>query len=97
MKREESIAGFMVWDEALDDLNLTPHEFRVYAFLARRPNFSVVFDWGAVLSVCQMGAGEFIQALHSLENQSLIKVHFENGYAHHYSLTEKSQWKANAQ
>ena len=71
---------------ALDNLDLDPHDFRVYAHIAAHATEfrSYVESLAAIASICRMGTSRTREALRNLERRGLIRceteVGAENGY-----------------
>src|SRR5436305_6092762 len=79
---------------ALDDLGLTPAEFRVYAHLSRRAGNGVA--WPAINSiakVCRLSRHTVIAAFNNLERHGLLQIERGGGAAtNHYRLIEIHSW-----
>ncbi len=89
-----------IWvHSALDDLGLTPSQFRVYAHLSRRAGNGVA--WPAIASiarVCRLSRNTVIAALHSLERRGLLQVERNRGGApNHYRRIQIGQWPKTAE
>src|SRR5947209_11928988 len=79
---------------ALDDLGLTPAEFRVYAHLSRRAGNGVA--WPAIASiskVCRLSRKTVIKAFNRLERRGLLQVDRGGGAAtNRYRLVAMTHW-----
>lgn len=87
---------FMVHSE-LDDLDLSPHEFRVYAHLVRRANDSRGEYWESIeagAKHCRMNAKTYRAALASLVQLRLLTREDRPGETSVYRLTPRSAWLA---
>lgn len=87
---------FMVHSE-LDDLDLSPHEFRVYAHLVRRANDSRGEYWESIeagAKHCRMNAKTYRAALASLVDLRLLTREDRPGETSVYRLTPRSAWLA---
>ena len=84
-----------IWvHSALDDLGLTPAEFRVYAHLSRRAGNGVA--WPAIASiarVCRLSRKTVIAAFNNLERRGLLQIERGGGAAtNHYRLIQIGNW-----
>lgn len=84
-----------IWvHSALDDLGLTPAEFRVYAHLSRRAGNGVA--WPAINSiakVCGLSRRTVVKAFNALERRGLLQVERGGGNAtNRYRLVDMTYW-----
>ena len=82
---------------ALDDLGLTPSEFRVYCHLARRAGSGVA--WPSVNSMartCRLSPKTVRSALKSLTAQHLLTREEKAGSPTRYRITRPSEWRPNS-
>lgn len=83
----------------LDDLGLTPFEFRAYAHLARRVNDRGGTYWESIeagAEVCQMGTKTYRAALVGLVERGLISREDRPGQTSVYRLEPKAKWRTPA-
>jgi hypothetical protein len=78
---------------ALDDLGLTPSQFRVYCHIARRAGAGVCYEsHGSASTLCRMNKKTYIKSLHDLENFGLVEIERRIGTTHLVNLTSESSW-----
>lgn len=85
---------FMVHSE-LDDLDLSPFEFRVYAHMVRRANDQHGVYWEsneAGAKHCRMDVKTYRAALVTLVERGLVTRVDRKGQTSEYRLTPKSEW-----
>ena len=75
--------------EDLDDFDLPPHDFRVYAHIATYATATspYVESVGLIASVCRMGQSRVRRALRTLERRGLIRCEPQTGAENAYWLT----------
>lgn len=80
----------------LDDLGLTPFEFRAYAHLARRVNDRSGTYWESVeegARVCRMNVKTYRAALAGLVDHGLVSREDRPGQTSVYRLNPKADWR----
>jgi len=78
----------------LDDYQLTPQEFRVYAHLSRRAGIKNT-AWPSIAGmsdVCKIGKRQIIESIKALEAINMIRAERKLGEKTVYFLTAKSDW-----
>lgn len=79
---------------SLDDIGLTPQEFRILAHLARRSNTEKK-AWPGIDSmakICRMHKETVIECIRTLETYKMIVVERKPGCGNIYRLTSPSKW-----
>lgn len=95
VKDERRDLPFMVHSE-LDDLGLSPYEFRVYAHMVRRAGDRDGAYWESVKSGaehCRMDVKTYRAALAALEALRLVVRVDRPGQTSEYRLTSRSDWR----
>jgi len=95
MTNSKPLPNNAIWvHSALDDLGLTPAEFRVYAHLSRRAGNGVA--WPAIASiakVCRLSRKTAIAAFNNLVRRGLLQIERGGGAAtNHYRLIQIGNW-----
>jgi hypothetical protein len=81
----------------LDELGLTPEEFRIYCHLARRAGKKMAWpSVGKISEDCMIGHNMVRTALQSLAAAQLITIEIIPGGSNHYRLTDPEDWKPQA-
>lgn len=83
------------FDIELDDMGLTPYEYRAYGRIARRASggrgrCSESLD--AMATGCQMSRPTLIRAINGLIERKMVARESNPGYTSVYYLTDKSEW-----
>jgi hypothetical protein len=94
LRQDRSEFNVLFVHSELDDLGLDPHEFRIYAHLARRANGKSRAYPGitSMSESCRMKRHTVIRVIRSLEERGLIKVLRKTGGLNEYVLTPPSEW-----
>jgi len=80
----------------LDDMKLTPNEFRAYAHLARRTNKMTKCSWSCVRTMsetCMMSQDAMRYALKCLDLFKMVRRVERDGRSTLYILTKPETWK----
>ncbi len=99
LRQDRSVFNCIFVHSELDDLGLDPHEFRIYAHLARRANGKTK-AWPGITSMsesCRMKRNTVIRVIRQLEERRLIRVIRKSGGLSEYLLTSPSEWKKNSE
>lgn len=87
--RQDEINVIFVRSE-LDDARLTPHEFRIYAHIARRSNCFASLE--SMADICQMSQATIKRVLASLKEKGMIDLISRPGTTHLISITPPRVW-----
>lgn len=92
-------APFVYFDVELDDMNLTPYEYRAYGRIARRASGgqrACTESLDSMAAGCQMARRTLINAIKGLIQRGMIQRESKLGETSIYYLTDKSCWVGGA-
>jgi DNA-binding MarR family transcriptional regulator len=92
-------APFVYFDIELDDMGLTPFEYRAYGRIARRASGgqrACTESLDAMAAGCQMSRRTLINAIKGLIQRGMVKRESKLGDTSTYYLTDKSAWVGSA-
>ena len=88
---------FIWFDIELDDMDLSPYEFRVYIHVVRRAGRAGQC-WESVQNIadhCNIGNGTTKRALKTLVTKKLLTKNFRDGQTAVYTVNDKTKWESN--
>jgi hypothetical protein len=95
---DTSEMGVIFVHSAVDDLGLSPHEFRVYAHVARRASGGTAYPGiDSMAAVCRMNKKTVIASIKGLIDRRMLVVVKESGKTNRYHLTKPSEWVTSAE
>lgn len=92
-------APFVYFDVELDDMNLTPYEYRAYGRIARRASGgqrACTESLDSMAAGCHMARRTLINAIKGLIQRGMIQRESKLGETSIYYLTDKSCWVGGA-